>query len=239
MGMIINDVSWSRPIRVSLKRGLARQALSQAGRVDADLGRIMAMLHGLRPNRVAIERKVLKLRAVAGVVRAGISGDRIVIIIRNVRDVVMKTEVHELFQERALIYSRLIASAGKRSIRFAVHRASFCLHSLERFIERSSYSVNASLLAAADVEAAHLLAILASNKLIIDDGDHYGSSRHVGVWAGSEDVSRAESEWGFCDPTGSLSIPVFSARTFLGPDEMRPMVYLRWKKDTEGSNVLR
>mgnify|MGYP001299841129 CR=1 FL=1 len=235
MGLVINDVSLSRAMKVSLKRGLARQALSQAVKVDADSGRIMTSLQQLRPNRVAMERKVVKLRAVAGVVRAGISRDQIVIILRNVRDVVMKTEAQELFQERALIYSRLTASAGNRSIRLAVHRASFCLHSLERFIERSSLSVNAPLLPAVDAEAAHLLTLLSSRELIADNGDHYGTAKHDGVWAGSEDTSRAESEWGFCDPTGSLSIPIFSARTFLGPDEMRPLIYLHWKNDADGS----
>lgn len=46
MGMVINDVSLSRAMKVSLKRGLARQALSQAVKVDADSGRIMTSLRG-------------------------------------------------------------------------------------------------------------------------------------------------------------------------------------------------
>lgn len=41
---------------------------------------------------------------------------------------------------------------------------------------------------------------------------------------------RLEPDWGLSTDVVP-AIPIFSARTFLSPTEMRPTVYLRWKDD--------
>jgi hypothetical protein len=38
-----------------------------------------------------------------------------------------------------------------------------------------------------------------------------------------------EADWNLFNNCGS--VPIFSARTFLSPCEMRPTVWLRWKDD--------
>jgi hypothetical protein len=39
-----------------------------------------------------------------------------------------------------------------------------------------------------------------------------------------------EDDWGLFG-RGDMKLPVFSARTFLGEAEMRPVVWIRWRND--------
>ena len=222
----------SQSLRRSLKRGLARQAMQQARASDADSDKIFAALQQMKPNRLAMERLVHRLRRLPGVVRAGIGaeGRGVVIVLRNVCEAVTRTDATDLFAETALLYTRVGAVAQGGSVQFGINRATFCLHALERLVERSQCLFAPCLLSAVDVEAVALLRTGTTDTKIEHDGDSYMRAVTPGVWAGSFDATPAEAIWGKA-ATPSIGVPTFSARTFLSPDEMKPAVWLRWQPD--------
>jgi len=59
----------SPALRISLKRGLARQAVVMADRMAPDLPGLFRMAAGLRPNPKAVERLARRLKARPGVTR--------------------------------------------------------------------------------------------------------------------------------------------------------------------------
>lgn len=117
----------------------------------------------------------------------------------------------------------------------SINRANFSLHALERFIERGSCDLGPRVLEAADAEAMALMKHALQNNLIEHDGDEYLQGREQGVWAGSLDLTKPEPEWRTARE--DACIPTFSSRTFLGPDEMKPCVWLRWQNDPRLSLV--
>lgn len=226
------DPIGSRSLRRSLKRGLARQTMQHARTTDADSDKIFAALREMKPNRVAMERLVHRLRRLPGVVRAGIGaeGRGVVIVLRNVCETVIRTEAADLFSECALLFTRVCAVAQRDSVQFGINRATFCLHALERLVERSQSPLDPSFLAAVDAEAVVLLRAGASSARIEHDGNSYIRAAATGVWAGSFDETPPEPEWG-ASVIPSVGVPTFSARTFLSPNEMKPAVWLRWQPD--------
>jgi hypothetical protein len=176
-------------LRQSLKRGFAREAANRAGRSEADHAAIFHMLRQAAPNRRSIDRTVLRLRGMPGVVRAGVSDDRVLVILRNRCTLTTRAGGVDAFSEDALLYSRVSVGISKRGMNSMINRASFSLHALERLIERSQCPISDAFHAAVDAEAVNLLRQLAHGSILKHTDDSFVRARHPGVWAGSLDVS--------------------------------------------------
>jgi hypothetical protein len=205
--------------------------LQQAAGADPDLGGIVAATAGLAPNRKALERCCQRLARLRGVVRAALSGEEVVLVLRNRREVVTRAEATDLFAETALIYTRLSIRPARGGTAYRLMRASFCLHALERLVERSRLPLDRPLLPALDAEAVRMLVRLSKGQGIEDEGDTFIPALVPGVWAGSLDRSALEEDWGLIFDSPQAVVPVCSVRTFLSPEEMRPTVWLKWKDD--------
>jgi len=229
MTVEISRPSKARHLRLSLKRGLARHAMARAARAQADHAAIFSELFRMAPNRRGMERTVLRLRRAPGVVSAGIARGAVVVVLRDACAMVTRTEGLDAFTEDALIYTRVTVVPEKRKVGTWINRASFSRHALERFIERGNCDLGPDVLDAVDAEAVTLLGRAVRGELIAHDGDDYLRATDPGVWAGSLDVTRPEPEWRI--GREDACIPTFSARTFLGPDEMKPCVWLSWQDD--------
>lgn len=227
------DFLASPSIRTSLKRGLARRALSDAARDDADLPAFFVLTRALRPNRKAMERKVQRLRSLRGVVRAGIAagGEGLVVLLRSQCDLVTRKDAADLFSEPSLVYTHVAIESSRHGTGFRIRRATFGLHALERLVERSRVALDRALLDAADSEARAIFRGWSRDTVIEDDGDHYLPAQEPGLWAGGFDCAALGSDWGLFHREGPQAVPVFSARTFLNPDQMRPTVWVKWRKD--------
>jgi hypothetical protein len=216
-------------IRSALKRGLARQTIAQAG--EADLPHVFRQLAELSPNHKAQARVAQRLQSQHGVVRVAMSATGMVVILRNRRQMISQLEEAEIFAEETLFYTRVSVRISRNEPGFHISRASLTCHALERLVERSTVALDRPLLSAVDAEAATILRHAAKARLIEDGEDHYAPAAHSGVWAGRVDLSVLEPEWNLFYSDATTRIPVFSARTFLGPEQMRPTVWLRWKGD--------
>lgn len=220
-------------LRVSLKRGLARQALDHAGRDDANLPGLFAQVSGLAPNAKAIERLAGRVARVPGVVQVSRAngGAGLVIVARSLRHMVNTVNGGALFDEVALVYTRIHLRPGRNGTTLYLHSASFCRHALERLVERSSVALNLPLLPAIDAEAVRLLRHQIAGRVIEDAGDNLIRAGVPGVWAGGFDLMLPEQDWGLILQDGASRVPVFSVRSFLAPAQMRPTLWLKWKDD--------
>lgn len=219
----------ARHLRLSLKRGLARQAMTRAAKAQADHEAIFTELRRMAPNRRGMERTVLRLRRAPGVLCAGIAKGSVVVVLRDVCTMVTRTEGVEAFSEDAVIYTRVGALPEKGRMSFWINRVSFSLHALERFIERGKCELGAGVLDVVDAQAVSLLRRVVQGRAFAHEGDEYLSAGDAGVWAGSQDSTRPDPSWGIVRE--EACIPTFSARTFLGPDQMKPCVWLQWQDD--------
>lgn len=224
MQMTHADFHRSTALRSSLKRGLARQALAEADRDSADLPMLFQLAAGLRPNPKGLNRMATRLRAQPGVARVALTACRksLGFTARAVRQVEARVQGETAFQETGLIYVRARADWMGSRFGFRVSAVSFCAHALERLVERSDIPLT-TLLPAVDAEAQAIFRGWDRGARIQEQGDEYYPAGTPGVWAGGHDGLRLQSDLG--------TIPVFSARTFLSPAEMRPTLYLRWKDD--------
>ena len=228
MGMAYADFSKSS-IRLALKRGLARQIMAQA--TEGDIPQVIAQLAELRPNRKAQERLAERLQRQRGIVRVTLSETGLVITLRNRRQMISRIEDSDAFTEETLFYTRISARMTRTGPSLHVSRASFSCHALERLVERSAVALDCPLLPAVDSEAVTILWHAARARLIEDGEEEYAPALQPGVWAGRVDLSEVELEWGLSHQDPAARVPVFSARTFLAPEQMRPTVWLRWKAD--------
>jgi hypothetical protein len=228
MGMAYVDFSKSST-RLSFKRGLARQAITHAP--DADGTKIFGQLADLRRNRKSQDRFAERLQRQPGVVRLAQSEMGMVFILRNQRQMITRVDDTDVFAEETLFYTRVTVRMTRNASSYHVSRASLTLHAIERLVERSTISLDRPLLEAVDAEAMTMLRNMAKARLIEDGDDHYAAALQSGVWAGRVDHSGLEPEWGLLLRDPDSRVPVFSARTFLSPKEMRPTVWLRWNAD--------
>lgn len=113
---------------------------------------------------------------------------------------------------------------------YRISAVSFCGHALERLVERSEVRLDAPLLHVIDAEAQAVFRGWDGGARIVEGDDEFYSASTPGIWAGGHDGMRLEPDWGLSTDVVP-AIPIFSARTFLSPTEMRPTVYLRWKDD--------
>ena len=231
MQMTHVDFSRSTALRTSLKRGLARQALSEADRDSADLPALFALAAGLRPNPKGLDRMAARLRAQRGVTRVAQAACRkaLSFTARALRRVEARVQGETAFHETGLIYLRARTERTGGQSCFRISAVSFCGHALERLVERSDLPLKA-LLPAVDAEAQAIFRSWDRGARIVEDGDEFHPASTPGVWAGGHDAMCLDPDWGL-STAAAPSIPVFSVRTFLSPVEMRPTVYLRWKND--------
>lgn len=221
----------SQMLRSSLKRGLARQALAHAALSQAQVPALIAQARDIRPNRKSQERLAQRLGRTVGVVLAGPSGGGVVMIARNLRDTVTRAGTKDIFTEQAVFYTRILARWGRQGAGFEIWRTSFSCHALERFVERGGIALDRPLLPALDAEAARVLRGVARGALVLDDGDCCAPALAAGLWAGSLDRTELEPDWGLAFDDAATRVPVLSVRTFLGPAEMRPTLWLKWRND--------
>ncbi|MBP9185220.1 MAG: hypothetical protein KBF78_18975 [Fuscovulum sp.] len=225
------DFARSPALRASLKRGLARQAIAAADRCRPDLPGLIRMAAGLRPNPKGVERMAARIKAHPGVTRvtAARDGRSLTFIARLVRMVDARVGGDTVFHETGLIYLRCRVGMMGQGLSFELSAVGFCCHALERLVERSDLPLDRALLPQVDAEAQQILRSWDSGSGIVEDGDDYHAARTEGVWAGSHDLMALDPDWNLTNRCGRM--PVFSARTFLSPAEMRPTVWLRWKND--------
>ncbi len=221
-------------LRQSLKRGLARQAMDQAEGDQAQPPLVLAELAGLRPNGKSVQRVARRLGRLAGVVRvARLSGHGLMLVLRNRREVTTRSGGAHVFDEPALVYTHVAAVLDTVRQRVSLHRAGFGPHALERFVERGKVSLDGPLLPQVDAAAVLLLRAFARDAVIEEGGDQAISAGSAGLWAGSADLSTVEDDWPVAARSGG-PVPIFSARTFLSPEVMRPILWLKW---SEGERV--
>ena len=233
MRLLPAEFASSRSVRCSLKRGLARRALDGALHDDANLPEVTGMMRASGRGNVALGRARRRILGQPGVLRTGLlpEGRGLSVTLRNWRQIVTRFNGEPVFSEPAIIYTLAVYEAGRTVSRLKLARASFSPHALERLVERTALSLDMPLLVAVDREASMVLAALLDKASIEDEGDFYISAFQPGVWARNLDQEEPEPDLAACLP-GEASLPLFSVRTFLSPDEMRPTLWLRWRRDT-------
>lgn len=221
----------SPALRVSLKRGLARQAIAMAERSAPNMPGLIRMAAGLHPNAKAVERLANRIQGRPGVARVARTrgGKGLTIVMRAVRAVEMRVEGDTAFRETGLIYLRARVGLTGPSLGIHLSAVSFCSHALERLVERSDLRLDTALLPQVDAEALAIFRGWDREALIADAGDEYYPANTLGVWAGGHDAMAVDPEWQLFNASGRL--PIFSARTFLSSAEMRSTVWLRWTND--------
>lgn len=232
MQMTHADFNRSTALRTSLKRGLARQALAEAGRQGADLPGLFGLAAELRPNPKGLERMAARLAVRAGMVRVALSPcrRRLAFTARALHRVEARVGGETAFHEAGLIYLRARAEMAQGRLGFRIRAVGFCGHALERLVERSEVPLDRALLPVVDAEAGAIFRSWDRGAWIVEGGDEFHRAAAPGLWAGGHDGMAADPDWGLA--TRDLPpVPIFSARTFLGPGQMRPTVYLRWKDD--------
>lgn len=231
--MQMNHAAFARSaaLRLSLKRGLARQAIATAERSPPDLAGLFDMASTLRPNPKGVERLAARLAACPGVARVAVARDRkaLTFTARAVREVEARVEGATAFHETGLIYLRARVSRQGLGIGFDLSAVSFCRHALERLVERSDVRLDAPLLSQVDAEAQAIFRGWDRAARITDADDDYYSAGVAGLWAGGHDEMAIDRDWQLISTCDRL--PIFSARTFLSAAEMRPTVWLRWTND--------
>ena len=231
--MQMNHAAFARSpaLRVSLKRGLARQAIATADRDAPDMPGLIRMAAGLRPNAKAVERLALRLKGRPGVVRVtkAEGGKALTFLTRAVREVEARVEGATVFHETGLIYLRARVGMMGPILGFQLSAVSFCAHALERLVRRSYIDLQTAMLPQVDAEAQAIFRGWDRAARIEEAGDEYYSAETPGLWAGGHDEMALDPDWGLSNGCGRL--PVFSARTFLSAAEMRPTIWLRWKDD--------
>lgn len=221
----------SPALRASLKRGIARQAIASADRNAPDMPALFDMAAALRPNAKAVQRLALRMKGRPGVTRVALAqgGKALTFTFRAVRAVEARVEGETVFHETGLIYVRATVGRIGPEIACQLSAVSFCVHALERLVERSDLDLKAALLPQVDAEAQAIFRGWDRAARIQEDGDEYYPAKTPGVWAGGHDEMGLDPDWRLVNASGRL--PIFSARTFLSEAEMRPTVWLRWKDD--------
>lgn len=232
--MQMNHAAFARSpaLRLSLKRGLARQAIATAERNAADFCGLFELAIRMRPNAKGVERLATRLRGRRGVTRSSLSRDEkhLTFIARDVRLVEARVQGETAFRETGLIYIRAkVGMSGGRLV-FSLSAVSYSCHALERLVERSSVDLHSPLLPRIDTEAHAIFRAWDAGRKIEEAEDEYFASALPGLWAGGHDRMEIETDWGL-ETKGAPTMPIFSARTYLSEKEMRPTVWLRWKDD--------
>jgi len=221
---LLPDLLASPSLRYRLARGHARAFVARAANADEEA--VFEALRALPMGAKGAARALARLARRPGVVRVARAARGAVVVTRRVCDVTVVHEGAAAFTERGLLYTRLAVRQTRGWVHTAAHRASFSAHALERLVQRSDTAPE-TLAESADAEAATLLRAIARGAVIEARGDAYLAARARGVWAGSLDRSPGDGAWN--DHAAEIAVPTFSARTFLGEDEMSPFVWWQWR----------
>ena len=205
--MLLNHAVFasSPALRASLKRGIARQAIVVAGRAAPDLHQIFRTANAMRPNPKALERVAARIRRQRGVVRVATApaGRSLSLLLRMVREVEARVDGETLFHETGLIYLGAVVTPGRGRPAFGLRAVGFCVHALERLIERTQIPLDAGILPVIDAEARGILAQWDADCMIEDGGDAFFSARSTGVWAGGHDRMGIGPDWGLAGHDGA------------------------------------
>lgn len=224
------NISKSATLRMSLKRGYAKAVISHAKKSKLDVKSLFDELRTLRRNAKAQKRLILRLRKNPSVVSSNLLPNHgIAIVYREAITQETKHSGETLFLEDALIFTLVEATISRLGRSMGIVRASFCVHAIERLIERTDYEIGPEFSAIIDREAAHILKEMKDDNEIAHNNDFFISALKQGVWAGSLDDTAPDEEWRVRKT--SAMVPTFSVRTFLSPDEMKPSVWLEWQDD--------
>ena len=232
MSALFPPLPVTRSLRASLKRGLARAAFTGAARASADVAGAVAALRAMPLNTKGQDRILARLARAAGVVKVARGEHGAVAILRTAMRCTTRAEAVDLFAEDTVIYLRLTFEVRRKTMFRTVTSASFSRHALERLVERGEVPLSSPLLPVLDAEAVALLRRLAAGDVLAGDGEDQVRARAEGVWAGAMDRACPDPAWGLSD-TAEARLPMFSARTFLSPDQMDPVMWLRWKDDPQ------
>lgn len=224
------DFTRSAPLRAALKRGLARQAMDHAAAAPADPARVMDYCASSGTSPTAEGRLVRRLQSQPGLVSIRRGAQGLVLVLRSPAEVLTRSAGTDVFTETALLYTRLTMIPSRRGTAFEISRASFCRHAVERFVERGTAPLDGPVLPHLDAEAVALLSHLRRATPLTDAGDEFVPSAATGLWAGSIDHSAPDPAWPVVWTADAPPVPTFSARTFLGPDQMRPTLWLAWSR---------
>lgn len=232
--MQMNHAAFARSpaLRLSLKRGFARQAIATAERHAPDLAGLFHKAIHMRPNAKGVERLALRLKGRPGVTRVSMArdGKGLTFTARDVRQVEARVEGETAFHETGLIYIRAKVGMSGGRLGFCLSAVSYSCHALERLVERSSVDLQSALLPQIDTEAQAIFRGWDRAARIEEAEDEYYAAAVPGLWAGGHDRMALDADWGF-DTQKAPTMPIFSARTYLSEAEMRPTVWLRWKDD--------
>jgi hypothetical protein len=216
--------------RGSLGRGLARQALAEAEAGCADASGIVHSLHDLAPNPRNGARHARRLMRRRGVLRASATRGGVAVVFRHTLNVTVRKDGTDCYREPCIAWTSVRASAGKHRISFVTWQVQAGLHALQRHVERSACPLH-NLLPQMDRAMTEALDWLDREDPLRDGDDEYLPFRN-GVWAGGLDMLASDPAWGPAFAGDDRQLPVFSVRTFLGEEEMRPMVWLGWSEAT-------
>ncbi|SFE93335.1 hypothetical protein [Roseivivax sediminis] len=216
-------------MRKSLARGYARQVLDAAHR-DGCCEQALESALGKMPRKGrGLARWCQQVRRRSGVLAVAQRSDRTLVIDYRKSACGQRMDAEgRLFKEETLNYTRYLVTAWRAGYEFIPVRASFSAHAIQRFVERGTVSLGDDFGAQLDMEGRRVLQGFEHGQHFVDGADYFATVRDDGVWAGAFEDAQEERWW----PTakGCVSFRWMAFRTFLGPDEMRPVIWHRWNE---------
>lgn len=227
-----SSIAASTSLRVSLKRGMAKQAIELASKTSPNLLPVFRVSAALRPNAKHLERVARRIQQQTGICRVAYARGRtgINFTARMARPIDLQMDGQVAFREIGLIYLRVKVCWRMGSVGFGLDAVSFCQHAIERLVERSSLPLDDKLLAHLDSEAQAIFIGTDEENRIVDAEDEFHPASCSGLWAGGQDAMQIDPAWGL-SANDTPDFPIFSVRTFLSEAQMRPTVWLRWKNN--------
>lgn len=217
-----HNLEFARP---SLSRGLARQAVDHAQRDSADATALFDATRGMAPNLRSRQRCAARLRRARGVIRAAATRHGMQMVFRTALEVDLRKEGVSCFSETRIDWTWVHVVRDRRQTLFQLCSIHVAPHALERRVERSDCPLE-DLLPQMDAAMLRALDRLCRGAVLEDRDDHFLPAK-AGVWAGGYELTAPDPAWGpaFAD---AAPMPVFSIRTYLGEEQMRPTVWYGW-----------
>lgn len=212
----------------SLARGYARQTLEIASQQSADAAKILNQLHDLAPNKKNRGRTVARLRKHRGVISAVTSTGGVRMVLRSTLDVTVCGDEVGAYTEPRISWMQVYARSGRGNVGFNLACIQVSLHAIQRRLERSDLDRNDAL-ARLDHSMMRAFKWLEAHDPLDDSRGEYLPMQH-GVWAGRTEQTSIDQNWGAAFRNAASPLRLFSIRTYLSEDEMRPLVWLDWSR---------
>lgn len=232
----MNTVS-QMPYRMSASPRLARRAFGSAEKDCADVARNLSELHHLAPNLQSRQRFARRLLRRPGVLSAVATRTGLRVILRSTLNVTLRKDGSECFTEPRICWLRITATAGRGVIGFSSRCIQVSLHTLQRRIQRTLCPL-VDPLKEMDEAITRALHWLARNEPLHDRDDAFLPGR-AGAWAGGIDEMAPDPAWGAAFASDPAPLEVFSIRTFLAEEQMRPTLWLTWSCNRQSAPTLR